>query len=121
MITVYQNLISELNSLFYFLFVLNNFLRFTRQINNIYFSPIFINTILIALTGLYTTPSVSAGYLISGFIMKKLKITLKKAAIIALCLFMSECLLSLCNFMLTCDTTPIAGLTTSYEGYVVSL
>ncbi|EDM01510.1 rCG30242, isoform CRA_a [Rattus norvegicus] len=70
----------------------------------------------IFLMGLYTLPSVCVGYLISGFIMKKFKITLKKAAFISYCLGMSECLLSLCNFMLTCDNVPIAGLTTSYEG-----
>ncbi|XP_028613420.1 solute carrier organic anion transporter family member 1A6-like [Grammomys surdaster] len=68
------------------------------------------------LIGLYTTPSVCVGYLISGFIMKKFKIALKKAACVAFFLSMSECLLSLCNLTLTCDNIPIAGLTTSYEG-----
>ncbi|XP_034367774.1 solute carrier organic anion transporter family member 1A6-like [Arvicanthis niloticus] len=70
----------------------------------------------IFLTGLYTTPTMCVGYLISGFIMKKFKITVKKGAFVAFFLFMSECLLSLCNLMLTCDNIPIAGLTTSYEG-----
>ncbi|GAB1291406.1 Solute carrier organic anion transporter family member 1A6 [Apodemus speciosus] len=70
----------------------------------------------IFLIGLYTSLPVCIGCLISGFIMKKFKITLKKAAFIAFCLSMSECLLSLCNFMLSCDNIPIAGLTTSYEG-----
>ncbi|XP_052031169.1 solute carrier organic anion transporter family member 1A6-like isoform X2 [Apodemus sylvaticus] len=70
----------------------------------------------IFLIGLHTSLPVCVGCLISGFIMKKFKITLKKAAFIAYFLFMSECLLSLCNFMLSCDSIPVAGLTTSYEG-----
>nr|AAH71214.1 Solute carrier organic anion transporter family, member 1a6 [Mus musculus] len=107
----------------YMLCVLTSVLQVNGVANIVIYKPKYLEhhfgistAKAIFLIGLYTTPSVSAGYLISGFIMKKLKITLKKAAIIALCLFMSECLLSLCNFMLTCDTTPISGLTTSYEG-----
>lgn len=74
----------------------------------------------IFLVGAYNLPPVCLGYLIGGFIMKKFKITVKKAAVLAFCLSVSEYLLFLCHFMLTCDNVPVAGLTTSYKGYVVS-
>jgi solute carrier organic anion transporter family protein 1A len=52
--------------------------------------------------------------------MKKFKITVKKAAYIAFGLSLSEYFIFLCNYLLTCDNFPVAGLTTSYKGYVVS-
>ncbi|GAB1291405.1 Solute carrier organic anion transporter family member 1A1 [Apodemus speciosus] len=68
------------------------------------------------LIGVYTLPPVCLGYLIGGFIMKKFKITVKKAAYIAFCLSLSEYLLYLCNFLITCDNVLVAGLTASNEG-----
>lgn len=80
----------------------------------------FKNTILLMSIGLYNLPPICVGYLIGGLIMKKFKITVKKAAYIAFCLSLTEYLLSFFNFMMACDNFPVAGLTTSYEGYVVS-
>ncbi|XP_060240383.1 solute carrier organic anion transporter family member 1A4-like isoform X2 [Meriones unguiculatus] len=53
---------------------------------------------------------------VGGFIMKKFKITVKKAAYIAFCVSLADYLLLFCYFMMTCDNFPVAGLTTSYEG-----
>ncbi|XP_031236904.1 solute carrier organic anion transporter family member 1A4-like [Mastomys coucha] len=65
---------------------------------------------------IYTLPAICIGYLIAGFIMKKFKITVKKAAYLAFCLSLSECLLGCCNFLITCDNFPVSGLTIYYEG-----
>ncbi|XP_031236905.1 solute carrier organic anion transporter family member 1A6-like [Mastomys coucha] len=111
----------------YMLCVLTSLLQINGFINIFIFKPKYLEhnygistAKAIFLIGLHTSPSVCAGYLVSGFIMKKFKITLKKAAFIAICLLMSECLLSICNFMLACDNIPIAGITTSYEGIQLS-
>ncbi|XP_040599443.1 solute carrier organic anion transporter family member 1A5 isoform X1 [Mesocricetus auratus] len=71
---------------------------------------------IIFLTGLYSFPPICIGYLVGGLIMKKFKITVKRAAYIAFCLSLTEYLLSFFNYMWTCDDFPVAGLTTSYEG-----
>ncbi|KAK7833971.1 hypothetical protein U0070_004952 [Myodes glareolus] len=68
------------------------------------------------ISSLYNLPPICVGYLIGGLIMKKFKITVKKAAYIAFCLSLTEYLLSFFNFMMACDNFPVAGLTTSYEG-----
>ncbi|XP_052577400.1 solute carrier organic anion transporter family member 1A5-like isoform X2 [Peromyscus californicus insignis] len=70
---------------------------------------------IIFLIGLYSLPPICIGYLIGGLIMKKFKITVKKAAYIAFCLSLTEYLLFSLNFMWTCDNFPVAGLTASYE------
>lgn len=79
-----------------------------------------MNSILLMFIGVYTLPPVFFGYLIGGFLMKKFKITVKKAAYLAFCLSLSEYLLYLCNFLITCDNAPVVGLTASNKGYVVS-
>ncbi|XP_028613421.1 solute carrier organic anion transporter family member 1A4-like [Grammomys surdaster] len=79
------------------------------------------STDVIFLMGLYMLPSICLGYLIGGLIMKKFKITVKKAAYIAFWLSLSQYLLSFFNYMMTCDNFPVAGLTTSYEGVQHSL
>lgn len=68
------------------------------------------------LIGVCNLPPVCLGYLIGGFIMKKFKIPVKKAAYLALCLSFSEYLLYFCNFLITCDNAPVVGLTTSFKG-----
>ncbi|XP_032763200.1 solute carrier organic anion transporter family member 1A3 isoform X5 [Rattus rattus] len=65
--------------------------------------------------GVYTLPAICIGYLIAGFIMKKFKITVKTAACLAFCLSLSEYSFGFCNFLITCDNVPVAGLTNSYE------
>nr|XP_048288522.1 solute carrier organic anion transporter family member 1A5-like isoform X1 [Myodes glareolus] len=66
--------------------------------------------------GIYTLPSMFVGYFTGGLIMKKFKITIKKAAYIAFCVSLIEHLLFFIFFMMACDNLPVAGLTTSYEG-----
>jgi solute carrier organic anion transporter family protein 1A len=61
-------------------------------------------------------PPICLGYLLGGLIMKKFKITAKKAAYIAFCLSLTDYLLSLSNYMTNCDSFQVAGLTASYEG-----
>lgn len=81
-----------------------------------------MNTILFAFIGVYSLPPICIGYLIGGLIMKKFKITVKKAACIAFSLSLIEYLLFFLNYMWTCDNFPVAGLTASYEHerYVIS-
>ncbi|XP_021044522.2 solute carrier organic anion transporter family member 1A1 [Mus pahari] len=71
---------------------------------------------VVFLLGVYSLPPLCLGYLISGFIMKKFKITVKKAAYLAFGLSLCEYFIYSCNFMMTCDNFPVAGLTTSYKG-----
>ncbi|XP_051011496.1 solute carrier organic anion transporter family member 1A5-like [Acomys russatus] len=71
---------------------------------------------VVFLIGVYNLPPICLGYLLGGLIMKKFKITVKKAAYIGFCLCLAEYLLSFCNFLITCDNFPVAGLTTSYDG-----
>ncbi|XP_076796879.1 solute carrier organic anion transporter family member 1A4-like isoform X2 [Arvicanthis niloticus] len=70
----------------------------------------------IFLMGLHMLPSICLGYLIGGLIMKKFKITVKYATYMAFWLSLSQYLLFLFNYVITCDNFPVAGLTTSYEG-----
>ncbi|XP_028735713.1 solute carrier organic anion transporter family member 1A2 [Peromyscus leucopus] len=107
----------------YMLFILISVLQFNAFINTFTFMPKYLEqqygkstAEIVFLIGLYNLPPICVGYLIGGLIMKKFKITVKKAAYIAYCLSLTEYLLSFFNFMMTCDNFPVAGLTTSYEG-----
>ncbi|XP_051011497.1 solute carrier organic anion transporter family member 1A5-like [Acomys russatus] len=107
----------------YMLFMLLSILQMSVFINSFTFLPKYLEqqygkstSEAVFLIGLYTLPPICIGYLISGYIMKKFKITVKKAAYIAFCLSLSDYFLALFHFMLTCDNFPVAGLTTSYEG-----
>ncbi|XP_049991214.1 solute carrier organic anion transporter family member 1A5-like isoform X2 [Alexandromys fortis] len=70
---------------------------------------------IVFLMGIYNLPPIVFGYLIGGFVMKKFKFTVKKAAYVAFCLSLTEWVLFFLNFLWTCDNFPVAGLTTSYE------
>ncbi|XP_051011494.1 solute carrier organic anion transporter family member 1A5-like [Acomys russatus] len=107
----------------YMLFILISVLQFNAFIDSFTFMPKYLEqqygkstAEIVFLIGLYNLPPICLGYLVSGFIMKKFKITVKKAAYIAFCLSLAEYLLSFCNFLITCDNFPVAGLTTSYDG-----
>jgi hypothetical protein len=76
---------------------------------------------LLAFTGIYNLPPICFGYIAGGLIMKKFKITVKQAAHIGCWLSMIEYLLYFLTFLMTCDNSPVAGITTSYDGYVVFL
>uniref|UniRef100_A0A8I5ZY22 Solute carrier organic anion transporter family member n=1 Tax=Rattus norvegicus TaxID=10116 RepID=A0A8I5ZY22_RAT len=107
----------------YMLFILTSVLQVNGFINKFTFLPKYLEqqygkstAEAIFLIGVYSLPPICLGYLIGGFIMKKFKITVKKAAYLAFCLSVFEYLLFLCHFMLTCDNAAVAGLTTSYKG-----
>ncbi|XP_051011488.1 solute carrier organic anion transporter family member 1A5-like [Acomys russatus] len=107
----------------YILFILISVLQFNAFSNSLIFLPKYLEhqygkstAEAVFLIGLHTLPPVCIGYLLGGFIMKKFKITVKKAAYIAFCLSLAEYLLSLCNFLITCDNFPVAGLTASHDG-----
>ncbi|MBZ3869814.1 Solute carrier organic anion transporter family member 1A2 [Sciurus carolinensis] len=67
-------------------------------------------------TGIYNLPPICIGYIAGGLIMKKFKITVKQAAHIGCWLSVIEYLLYFLCFLATCDNSPVAGITTSYEG-----
>uniref|UniRef100_A0A8C5ZW59 Solute carrier organic anion transporter family member n=1 Tax=Marmota marmota marmota TaxID=9994 RepID=A0A8C5ZW59_MARMA len=66
--------------------------------------------------GIYNLPPVCIGYIAGGLIMKKFKITVKQAAHIGCWLSVIEYLLYFLCFLVTCDNSPVAGITTSYAG-----
>ncbi|XP_060240390.1 solute carrier organic anion transporter family member 1A5-like isoform X2 [Meriones unguiculatus] len=71
---------------------------------------------VVFLIGLHNLIPVCIGYLVGGFIMKKFKITVKKAAYLAFCLWLFQYFLFFCKFVMTCDNFAVAGISTSYEG-----
>ncbi|XP_052028716.1 solute carrier organic anion transporter family member 1A4-like [Apodemus sylvaticus] len=107
----------------YMLYLLISVLQFNAFFSIISYVPKYLeqqygksSADTIFLLGLYMLPPICLGYLIGGLIMKKFKITVKKAAYIAFWLSLSEYLLTFSNYVTTCDNFPVAGLTTSYEG-----
>lgn len=107
----------------YMLFILISILQFNAFINSFTFMPKYLEqqygkstAEVVFLMGLYMLPPICLGYLIGGLIMKKFKVTVKKAAYLAFWLSLSEYLLSFLSYVMTCDNFPVAGLTTSYEG-----
>ncbi|XP_021044523.1 solute carrier organic anion transporter family member 1A4-like [Mus pahari] len=107
----------------YMLFILISVLQITTFISTFNFLSKYLEqqfgkstAEVVFFIGLYTLPAISIGYLIAGFIMKKFKITAKKAAYLAFGLSLCEYLFGFCNFLITCDNVPVSGLTISYEG-----
>ncbi|XP_055461622.1 solute carrier organic anion transporter family member 1A5-like [Psammomys obesus] len=107
----------------YMLFIFISVLQFNAFVDSFTFLPKYLEqqfgkstAEVVFLIGLYYLPPICLGYLISGFIMKKFKIPVKKAASISFCLSLVEYLLSFFHFMMACDNFPVAGLTISYEG-----
>lgn len=107
----------------YMLLILTSVLQINAFINMFTFLPKYLEqqygkstAEVVLLIGVYNLPPICIGYLLIGFIMKKFKITVKKAAYMAFCLSLFEYLLYFLHFMITCDNFPVAGLTASYEG-----
>ncbi|XP_055466180.1 solute carrier organic anion transporter family member 1A5-like isoform X2 [Psammomys obesus] len=107
----------------YMLFILTSVLQANAFTNMFIFLPKYLEqhygkstADAVFLLGFYSLPPICVGYLVGGFIMKKFKVTVKKAAYIAFCLSLIDYLLTFCNFLMTCDNFPVTGLTTSYEG-----
>ncbi|KAK7833975.1 hypothetical protein U0070_004956, partial [Myodes glareolus] len=106
----------------YVLFVIVSVLQISSLTTSLVFMPKFLEqqygkstAEIVFLMGIYNIPPAFFGYIIGGFVMKKLKFTVKKAAYVAFCLSLTEWLTFLLNFMWTCDNSPVAGLTMSYE------
>lgn len=107
----------------YMIFILISVIQVNAFINSFTFMPKYLEqqygkstAEIVFLMGLYMLPPICLGYLIGGLIMKKFKITVKKAAYIAFWLSLTDYLLSFVSYIMTCDNFPVAGLTTSYEG-----
>ncbi|XP_052031164.1 solute carrier organic anion transporter family member 1A5 isoform X3 [Apodemus sylvaticus] len=107
----------------YMLLILTSVLQINAFISMFTFLPKYLEqqygkstAEVVLLIGTYNLPPICIGYLLIGFIMKKFKITVKKAAYMAFCLSLFEYLLSFFHFMINCDNFPVAGLTASYEG-----
>ncbi|XP_052028724.1 solute carrier organic anion transporter family member 1A4 [Apodemus sylvaticus] len=112
----------------YMLFILISVIQTNAFITTFTFMPKYLEqqygkstAEIVFLMGLYMLPPICLGYLIGGLMMKKFKITVKKAAYIAFCLTLFEYLMSFVSYLITCDNFPVAGLTTSYEGIQHSL
>lgn len=75
--------------------------------------------ILIFKIGVYNIPIICLGYFFGGLFMKKFKINTYQAAHIACWVTFLDYLLYFTAFWTICDTSPVAGLTVSYEGYVL--
>ncbi|XP_048191137.1 solute carrier organic anion transporter family member 1A2 [Perognathus longimembris pacificus] len=107
----------------YMLFILISVLQFNAFVNMFSFMPKYLEqhygkstSDAIFLIGIYNLPPICVGYVVGGFIMKKFKITVKQAAHIACWLSILEYLLYFFTFLMTCDNSSVAGITTSYEG-----
>ncbi|KAM6161958.1 solute carrier organic anion transporter family member 1A2 isoform 1-T1 [Erethizon dorsatum] len=107
----------------YMLFILISVLQFNAFVNMFSFMPKYLEqqygkstSEAIFLIGIYNLPPICIGYIVGGLIMKKFKITVKQAAHIACWLSILEYLLYFLSFLMTCDNSPVAGITTSYEG-----
>nr|XP_044995444.1 solute carrier organic anion transporter family member 1A2 isoform X2 [Jaculus jaculus] len=107
----------------YMLFILISVIQFNAFVNMFSFLPKYLEqqfgkstSDAIFLIGIYNLPPICVGYLLGGLLMKNFKISVKKAAHIACFLSVFEYLLYFLTFTMTCDNSPVAGLTTSYQG-----
>ncbi|OXB70462.1 UNVERIFIED_CONTAM: hypothetical protein H355_009898, partial [Colinus virginianus] len=66
--------------------------------------------------GVYNIPIICLGYFFGGLFMKKFKINTYQAAHIAFWVTFLDYLLYFIAFWTICDTSPVAGLTVTYEG-----
>ncbi|XP_010987134.1 solute carrier organic anion transporter family member 1A2 [Camelus dromedarius] len=107
----------------YMLFILISVLQFNAFVNMISFMPKYLEqhygksaSDAIFLIGIYNLPPICIGYIVGGLIMKKFKITVVQAAHIGCWLSLFEYLLYFLCFLMICDNSSVAGITTSYEG-----
>ncbi|XP_004713863.2 solute carrier organic anion transporter family member 1B1 [Echinops telfairi] len=66
--------------------------------------------------GLITMPTLSGGFLIGGYIIKKFRLSLVGIAKLCFAAFVVAFVLQLFNFLLLCETKPVAGLSLTYDG-----
>ncbi|XP_012880513.1 PREDICTED: solute carrier organic anion transporter family member 1A2 [Dipodomys ordii] len=110
----------------YVLFTLVSVLQFNAFVNMFSFMPKYLEqqygkstAEAIFLIGVYNLPPICIGYVAGGLIMKRFKITVRQAAHVGCWLSVLEYLLYFLTFLMACDNPPVAGMTTSYEGYVL--
>ncbi|NXU78891.1 SO1A5 protein, partial [Oreotrochilus melanogaster] len=121
-----SNFIPFLKGLFhnpvYMLFICITILQFSAFDGMISFMPKYLEqqfgksaSDAIFLIGVYNLPVVCVGYFFGGLFMKKFKINIYQAANIAFFVSLLEYLLYFAAYWTVCDTSPVAGLTVSYE------
>ncbi|NWU62956.1 SO1A2 protein, partial [Pterocles burchelli] len=106
----------------YMLFISVTVLQFNGFIGMISFMPKYFEqqfgksaSDAIFLIGVYNLPVICVGYFVGGLLMKKFKINIYQAANTAFWLSSLEFALYFAVFWNVCDTSPVAGLTVSYE------
>uniref|UniRef100_A0A8D0FQZ4 Solute carrier organic anion transporter family member n=1 Tax=Strix occidentalis caurina TaxID=311401 RepID=A0A8D0FQZ4_STROC len=111
----------------YMLFICITVLQFSAFNGMISFMPKYLEqqfgksaSDAIFLIGVYNLPIICVGYFFGGLFMKKLKINIYQAANIAFWVSLLDYLLYFAAYWTVCDTSQVAGLTVSYEGYQVS-
>uniref|UniRef100_A0A8C0F5P6 Solute carrier organic anion transporter family member n=1 Tax=Bubo bubo TaxID=30461 RepID=A0A8C0F5P6_BUBBB len=111
----------------YMLFICITVLQFSAFNGMISFMPKYLEqqfgksaSDAIFLIGVYNLPIICVGYFFGGLFMKKLKINIYQAANIAFWVSLLDYLLYFAAYWTVCDTSQVAGLTASYEGYQVS-
>ncbi|XP_040344665.1 solute carrier organic anion transporter family member 1A2 isoform X3 [Prionailurus bengalensis] len=109
----------------YMLFILISIIQFNAFVNMFTFMPKYLEqqhgksaSDVIFLIGIYNLPPICIGYIAGGLIMKKFKITVKQAAHIACWLSLTEYLLHFLCFLMICDNSSVAGITTTYNGCI---
>uniref|UniRef100_A0A8C5JML6 Solute carrier organic anion transporter family member 1A2 n=1 Tax=Junco hyemalis TaxID=40217 RepID=A0A8C5JML6_JUNHY len=108
----------------YMLFICITVLQFSAFDGMISFMPKYLEqqfgksaSDAIFLIGVYNLPVLCVGYFSGGLFMKKFKINIYQAASIAFWVSLLEYLLYFAAYWTVCDTSPVAGLTVSYQGY----
>ncbi|XP_073078859.1 solute carrier organic anion transporter family member 1A2 isoform X1 [Manis javanica] len=107
----------------YMLFIIISVIQFNAFVNMLSFMPKYMEqqygksaSEAIFLIGVYNLPPICVGYIVGGLIMKKFKITVKQAAHIGCWFSLTEYFLYFLSFLMICDNSSIAGMTTSYKG-----
>ncbi|NXQ81818.1 SO1A2 protein, partial [Nyctibius grandis] len=124
--TIWKYFIPFLKALFrnpvYMLFICITVLQFSAFNGMISFMPKYLEqqfgksaSDAIFLIGVYNLPVICVGYFFGGLLMKKFKINIYQAANVAFWVSLLEYLLYFAAYWTVCDTSPVAGLTVSYE------
>uniref|UniRef100_A0A8B9J3I4 Solute carrier organic anion transporter family member n=1 Tax=Amazona collaria TaxID=241587 RepID=A0A8B9J3I4_9PSIT len=107
----------------YMLFICITVLQFNAFNGMVSFMPKYVEqqfgksaSDAIFLIGVYNLPVICVGYFFGGLFMKKFKTNIYQAAKIAFWVSLLEYLLYFGAYWTICDTSPVAGLTVSYEG-----
>ncbi|XP_036992546.2 solute carrier organic anion transporter family member 1A2 [Artibeus jamaicensis] len=107
----------------YMLFILVSVIQFNAFVNMMFFMPKYLEqqygkstSDAVFLIGVYNLPPICFGYIFGGLIMKKFKITVRRAAHVAFWLSLIDYFLYFLCFLMVCENSAVAGLTTSYKG-----